>query len=71
MASERRLKTQEDCRRALAWVFREVEKDRMEPGKGRALTYVALSISGILAEHDLEKRIKDLEEAFAKKGGPQ
>jgi hypothetical protein len=68
MATERRFKTQEDARRALAWVFREVEKDRMEPSKGRVLTYIALSISGILAEHDIEQRIQALEEAISKKG---
>jgi uncharacterized protein (DUF2225 family) len=68
MPSERRLKNQENCRQAIAWVFRELEKDRMEAGKARVLIYAALSISGILAEHDVEQRIKALEESIAKKG---
>ena len=61
MATERRLKSQEDCRRALAWVFRQVEKDIMAPAKGRVLIYAALTISGILAEHDIESRIEAIE----------
>jgi hypothetical protein len=68
MPSERRLKTQDNCRSAIAWTFRELEKDRMDPGKARVLIYAALSISGILAEHDVEQRIKALEESIAKKG---
>jgi hypothetical protein len=61
MPSERRLKTQENCRSAIAWIFRELEKDRMDAGKARVLIYAALSISGILSEHDLEKRVEALE----------
>lgn len=61
MPSQRRLKTQEDCRRALAWLFCEVEKDRMEPAKARVLIYAALSCSSILSGIPLEERIKKLE----------
>jgi len=61
MPSERRLKTQDNCRAAIAWTFRELEHDRLDPGKARVLIYAALSISGILAEHSIETRIQALE----------
>lgn len=67
MPSERRLKTQDNCRAAIAWVFRELEKDRIEAGKARVLIYAALSISGILAEHDIEKRVEAIEGRMAEK----
>lgn len=59
--SQRSLKNQDDVRRALAHVYREVEADRMAPGKGRVLIYCALSLSQVLTDHDLEKRIAALE----------
>lgn len=61
MPSQRRFKTQEDCRRAIASIYRELEKDAMEPVKARVMIYAALSISGILTDHDLEGRIEALE----------
>lgn len=64
MPSQRRLKNQEDCRRAIAWVFRELSEDRIRPDKGRVLIYAALSISGILSEHEMESRIQALETRF-------
>ncbi|GLH67313.1 hypothetical protein [Geothrix edaphica] len=57
----RSLKTQEDIRRALAHVYRELEADRVDPGKARVLIYCALSLSQVLGEHDLEKRVEALE----------
>ncbi len=63
MPSQRRLKTQDNCRVAIAWVFREVEAERMDAGRARVLIYAALSISSILSEHDLEKRLEALETA--------
>ena len=59
--AQRSLKTQGDIRRALAWVWREVEADRMPIPKGKALVYTALSLSQVMTEHDLEKRIEALE----------
>lgn len=61
MPSDRRFNNQEHCRQAIAWVFRELERDRMKPDKARVLIYAALSVSGILSEHDLEKRVEALE----------
>lgn len=61
MPSQRRLKTQEDCRRAIAWVFTELSTDRMKHDKARVLIYAALSCSSILTDHELEERIQRLE----------
>ena len=58
---QRRLKSQDNCRQAIAWVFRELEQDRMDAAKARVLIYAALSISGILSDHDVEQRIQALE----------
>lgn len=62
MPKGRRLATQDNCRAAIAWVFRQVEAEEMDPAKARVLIYAALSISGILAEHDLETRVVALEQ---------
>ncbi len=59
--SQRSLKSQDDVRRALANVYRELEADRLEPGKARVMIYCALSLSQVLGEHDLEKRVEALE----------
>ncbi len=59
----RSLKTQADIRRALAHTYRELEADRLEPGKARVLIYCALSLSSVMSEHDLEERIQALEAA--------
>jgi len=63
----RRLSTQDHCRQALAWLYREVEADRMPLPKAKCLTYICLSLSGVLAEHQLEERIQKLEQAHAAK----
>jgi hypothetical protein len=68
MPSLRRFKTQDDCRRAIATVYRELEKDKMEAGKARVLIYAALSISQILSEHDMEARVEALESRLKTKG---
>ena len=57
----RSLKTQADIRRALAWVWRQVEADNMEPPKAKTLIYCALSLSGVMTEHDLEARMEAME----------
>jgi dihydropteroate synthase len=68
MPSLRRFKTQDDCRRAIATVYRELEKDQMDPGKARVLIYAALSISQILSEHDMEARVEALELRIKSRG---
>ena len=64
----RRLNSQEHCRQALAWLWREVEADRMELPKAKASTYICLSLSGILADHDTEQRLVALEQAMHHRG---
>ena len=59
----RSLKTQDDIARALAHVYRELDANRLEPAKGRVLIYCALSLSSVLTEHDLERRLEALETA--------
>lgn len=59
----RQFKSQEDCRRAIAFIFREVESAKMPVDRGRCLIYAALSISGILSDNDLERRVTELETA--------
>ncbi len=59
----RSLKTQNDIARALAYCYREMDADRLAPAKGRALIYCALSLSQVLGEHDLERRLEALEAA--------
>lgn len=63
MSKGRRLASQDNCRQAIAWVFRQVESDQLDPVKARVLIYAALSISGILSEAELEARITALENA--------
>lgn len=61
MANRRDLSTQDAVRTALAWVWREIEADRMPIPKGKALIYGALSISQVLRDTDLERRLEALE----------
>ena len=64
----RRLSTQDHCRQALAWLWREVESDRMDVQKARTLCHICLSLSGILSDHDIEARIVQLETAMSRRG---
>lgn len=65
MAIRRPLRTQEDIRKALAHTYRDLEADRMEPQKARVLIYCALSLSQVLGEHELEKRVEALEASLS------
>jgi hypothetical protein len=58
------MKSQEDIARALAHVYRELDADRVDPAKARVLIYCALSLSQVLGEHDLEKRVEALESSI-------
>ena len=67
MAKVRRFGTQSDCRKSLANIYRAVEADQMDSSKARVLAYIALSISGILKDCDLEARIAELEKILSSK----
>jgi hypothetical protein len=62
-ASERRLKSAEDVRRALAWIFRQVESGRMDDKKARVLIYASSSLAILIRDTDLEARLEALEAA--------
>ena len=57
-----RLSAQTDCRRFLAREINETKAGAMKPDFLRALTYSIKTLSGILADSDLEGRISMLEE---------
>ena len=58
----RRLGSAENVKSALGHIFHEVEGDRMEIGKGRALTYIASQILAAINGSDLAERLAQLEE---------
>ena len=66
MPSVRRFSNQEDCRKAIAAYLRSLERDDIKPDKARVLIYGALSISGILADRDVEHRLETLEAVIPK-----
>lgn len=68
MARQRSLSTQDDIRRALAKVYRDLDADRLDPVKARVLIYCALTLSTVLRDTALEDRIAALE-ATADQGG--
>lgn len=68
MARQRSLSTQDDIRRALAKVYRDLDSDRLDPAKARVLIYCGLSLSSVLRDTALEDRIAALEAATAEKG---
>lgn len=67
MAKVRRFDSQDDCRRALANIYRAVEADQMDSSKARVLCYIALSISGVIKDCDIEGRIAELEKFLTSK----
>ncbi len=63
MPSVRRLKTAEDVRVALAKLYRDLESDAVDPKKGRALVYVLATLSNVIRDSDIERRLEALEAA--------
>jgi len=61
----RRLGSLGDLRAALAFVIRELEADRMDTRKGRALIYGLSTLAGILQGVDFEARLARVEAALA------
>ncbi len=59
--SVRRLKTAEDVRVALAKLYRDLERDEVDPKKGRVLVYVLATLSSVIRDSDIEKRLEALE----------
>jgi hypothetical protein len=46
----------------LEWAIRELEQDRLTPQVVNALTAAINALAGILKDHDLDARVKRLEE---------
>jgi len=57
-----RLKSLADIRRFLARVANDLDKDEIEAGKARTLTYIGSILSQVIRDSDLEARISALEE---------
>lgn len=69
MPSVRRLKTAEDVRVALAKLYRDLERDEVDVQKGRALVYVLATLSNVIRDSDIEKRLEALEADMEGGGG--
>jgi hypothetical protein len=54
----RTLKTQLDCRRALAWIFGELEGERLDVGRARVMVYTLQNLSAILDRSELEAELE-------------
>jgi hypothetical protein len=61
----RRLVTQEDCRRALAWVATELERRAIEVPRARAMTSAIGTLSTVVERTELETRMDDLQAQLA------
>jgi len=48
-------------RRALAFIFREAEADRMDPAKARVLVYTCQVLSQTIEDTEIEARLRELE----------
>ena len=59
--SVRRLKTAGDIRVELGRLYRLIERDEIDVGKGRAMVYLLATLSSHLKTTDLEARIEALE----------
>ena len=62
MPAIRRLKTADNVRAALAWVFRQVENDTIDPSKARVMIYACATMANIITSADLEARLEALEQ---------
>ncbi len=56
-----RLKSLADIRRFLARVANDLDKDQIEPGKARTLTYIGSILSQVIRDSELEQRVDELE----------
>lgn len=68
MAAVLRMKTAEDVRRALARLYRQLEKDEIDPPRARCMIYAAATLGSLIRDSDLEARLDALEAAQAQEG---
>lgn len=64
----RTLKSQLDCRRALAWIFGELEAERLEVARARVMIYALQNLSAILERSELEDELEAIRQTLAKAG---
>lgn len=64
----RTLKTQLDCRRALAWLFGELEANRLDVPRARAMTHAVTSLSAILERSEMEAELEAIRSTLAAAG---
>lgn len=59
-----RLSSIKDCRRELAKVYADARHGSIDPQNAARLTYILVAISNMIRNHELEERIKKLEEGI-------
>lgn len=57
-----RLTSIKDCRRELTKVYIETRHGSIDPQNATRMTYVLVAISNMIKDHELEERVKRLEE---------
>lgn len=63
-----RLSSIKDCRRELAKVYADARHGSINPQNATRLTYILVAISNIIKDHELEERVKKLEEQNEESG---
>lgn len=64
----RTLRTQLDCRRALAWIFGELEAARLDVQRARVMVYTLQTLSGIVDRSELEAELEAIKRTLAEAG---
>lgn len=67
-ARRRTLRTQLDCRRALAWIFGELEAGNLDVPRARTLTYTISVLSAALERGELEAELDAIKTTLAEAG---
>ncbi len=57
-----RLASIKDCRRELTKVYVETRNGSIDPQNATRFTYILVSISNMIKDHELEEKVKKLEE---------
>lgn len=57
-----RLSSVKDCRRELAKVYADARQGKIPSPDATRLTYILVAVSNMIKDHELEERVKKLEE---------
>ena len=52
----------DDCRREMGRIYRDARLGRIDPQTGTRLTYILVSITNVIKDHEIEERVKKLED---------